>query len=530
MANIAFSEKTGITRDLLLQLKPQRKRYFLVFNDPRLRPPVLDEMMPDIQKVIATVAKTYCDTTSPHLQFDDLTSEGNVKLAELLTKNQLDRQTSRYDFFRYFKATVNNHIKSRVQKYRFTEKRTGQKPPPREQRFKPAAEVEDTEDGEHSEHKHAVEQEPVAYKKNVDLSLDDPDSGLQVSDTHDQTETEEQDITWGFSSVSSDYAYDFSPVEKLVFHEMIAPGAHARCYAEMDAMRKSNKGKVSIKIKFTHMAQAIGISDELFEEAVLSIRTKTKAHCMLTEDEQVNKSRNSATIAQLKQVFGLQIPSDIDNMVVRRMLTMAARDQFDKLNQDLKEMLCEVGAKVPHLIGGNKIACYGVLFQKNCRVCNSCDLKHSCSVEANNLGLVDLVFNPKLLGARQTRVPSFLPRIAGETKPVNVSDPAAETEELLTSVNPSNEASDIIAHLNSTFQVADRIGQVFYYHNIGEEKKRRYLFCVERVNPLCLRFCKPSSSLKKRLIGKQKTWFASETATMEELMSLIEQHSKETFE
>lgn len=492
MANTAFSTKIPISSELVAQLKPTRQKYFLLFTDPKLRPPVLEEMMPDLQRVIASVSQQYSDATTPHLHFDEMMGEGNLKLAELITKDALDRQTCRWDFFAYFKTTVSNHARSRVQKYRFTAKRTGQKPPPRDQRFNTNA---------------------PEYHKNVDLSLDDPDSGLQVPDRHQHSELEDVDINWGFGPTSEEYSHNLTPVEKLVYHEMIMPSAHARCYAELDAMRKANRGSVNIKIKFAHMAEAVGISIELFEEAVLSIRNKIKQYRMSTEDQRDNEARRSAIVAQLKQVFGLQIPTDVDDMVVRRMLTMAARDQFDKLNPQINEMLTEVGAKVPRSIGNEKLACYGVLYQRNCRQCNTCDLRHSCSVEAASLGLTKMTFSPKLLGARQIRVPAFLPHVA-TTTPRQIS---------------SADEAEIVSHLDETYQRADRNDLIYYYHHVGSEHKRRYLFCIEQQSPLKLRFCTPSENLKKQLVGKQKTWCAKEGATLSEIIALIEQHGKETF-
>jgi len=341
----------------------------------------------------------------------------------------------------------------------------------------------------------------------------DPHSADWKHETTDCT-GDERPIDWGFDVRSADYAFFLTGVEKLVFHEMIAPGAHARCYAEQEAMRKANHGKLCIKIKFAHMAEGIGLTPELFEEAVLSIRNKIKAYRMLTEEQQEKVARESAIIAQLKQVFGLQIPPDIDGMVVRRMLTMAARDQFSKLNPQINEMLTAVGAKVPRSIGGDKLACYGVLYQKNCRQCNTCDLRHSCAVEAANLGLTKMTFSPKLLGSRQQRIPAFLPRV---------------TSEVSAAISSADEA-EVISHLEETFQRAERNRQTYYYHHIGTDRKRRYLFCVERKSPLKLRFCNPSESLKKQLIGKQKTWCARDDAPLSEIVALIEQHGKETFD
>lgn len=492
-------------------MRPKRHRYFLIFQDPKLRPPVLDEMMPDLQRLIASVAQNYCDSTSPHLQFDELVGEGNLKLSELITKGKLETLPTRVQFFKYFKGAVSNHARSRVQRYRFTEKRTGQKPPPREQRF-PKVPITSTATTQPPDAEHEPKVIPE-YHKNVDLSLDDPDSGIQVPDQHHEGNVDDRDIDWGFGLASAEYAYMLTPVEKLVYHEMISPSAQARTYAELDALRKSKNGKLSIKIKFCHMAEGIGIAPELFEEAVLSIRNKITEYRMLSEEQQAKLARHNAITAQLKQIFGLQIPAEIDEMVVKRMLTMAARDQFDKLNPEINEMLTEVGAKVPRSLGADKLACYGVLYQKNCRQCNTCDLRHSCAVEAASMGLTKMTFSPRLLGVKQQRIPAFLPRESGE-----ISNQISSADE-----------AEIISHLDETFKRGEREGKTYYFHNVSDNN-RRFLFCIERKAPLKLRFCNPSDSLKKRLDGKQKTWCAREGATLVEIIELIEQHGKETFD
>ena len=128
------------------------------------------------------------------------------------------------------------------------------------------------------------------------------------------------------------------------------------------------------------------------------------------------------------------------------------------------------------------------------------------------MGLTKMVQSPRLLGARQPRTPAFLPR----------TDTATHVT--------SEDESEIISHLQETFQQTDRHGLTYYYHSVGDEKKRRLIFCVERTAPLRLRFCSPSDALKKRLVGKQKTWFPRDNASMTEVITLIEQHGRETFE
>ena len=302
----------------------------------------------------------------------------------------------------------------------------------------------------------------------------------------------------------------------MVFRQMLKPNDLALLHAQLDSFRRADGKKVSVKIKTVHMAVGLGMAQQLFEEAVLSIRSKISVYRMMTETEQDALARRNATIATLKQVFNVQIPPNTDEMTVRRMLTMVARDQYEekvKGSPQITEMLLEAGAKPPHLVAG-KLGCYGVLYQKNCRTCNTCDLRHACLVEATNIGLNKVTISPKLLGAKQPRIPSFLPRMST----------ADETR-----ISSADE-SEIIAHLNETFQRLERNRMPHYFHVVGEARKRRFLFCLESTSPFKLRFCNPSDDLKTKLTGKQKTWFNKEDSMLAEIIAFIEQHARETFE
>ena len=470
--------------------------------------------MPDIERVIATAAKCYCDTTTPHLHFDELVGDGRLKLAELITKGELDRQPCRVNFFKFFKAAVNNQARSKVQKYRFTEKRTGVKPPPREHRFKPDAKPVNPDE-------HDEETAPAPeYHKNVELSLDDPDLNLQVPDGEHTDEAEAQ-------SVTEEYEALLSGIEKNVFRQLVKPSEEACALAVEDAYRGHVVGtKINIKVKWEHMVRSerldlhggMAVGLKLFEKAVLSIRSKIAAYRMMTDEERDSEARRSARIATLKNIFGLQIPSGLDDMVLRRLLTMAARDQFEqrvKGKPEVIQMLLEVGAKPPILVA-NKMACYGVLYQKNCRKCNMCGLRNSCAVEAANMGLTKIAMSPRLLGSKQERTPVFLPHAEGAVDFITTEDEA-----------------QIVAHLDEIFEKLpkqDESGSIFYYHTVGPLRKRRMLFCLEQSSPIRLRFCNPSLALRERLIGRQKTWYPPENATLSEVFELIEQHAKETFE
>ena len=326
-----------------------RRFRLVMYRSPSMRPPVLDEMMPDCERLIHSVAQKFSDQTSPHLQFDEMVGEGRLKLAEILDKGHEQKQKTRTNFFKFFKTSLQNHAKSRVQKYRFTEKRTGVKPPPRHERFTVPPPIPDED-----------EKQPPTHHKQVELSLDDTDLHLQVADTSDDTAE--------FKHITEDYAAQLSELEQVVFKQLCQPNELAWSKAYLDAQYLRMPGKFSVKIKHVHLAEGLELSLELFEEAVLRIKQKIAAYRAMTDAEQLEQARVSATIAQLKAVFGVQIPPNADDMLIRRLFTIAARDQHTKINQQVAEMLEIVGAKVPRL-HDNMIACYGVLYTAYDRRC-----------------------------------------------------------------------------------------------------------------------------------------------------------------
>lgn len=498
MENTTFSTKTWAEPPKLTRQQLCRG---CLFEHPAVRPPILDEMMPDLERVIHSMAQQYSDSSTPHLAFEDMVGEGRLKLAELITKGELDRQLSRLNFFKFFATAVNNMARSRVQKYRFTEKRTGQKPPPKHERFKTQRKDDEVE---HDPETSSVNE----YRKNVDLSLDDPDAGLQVASTMDEQEQEMAHLEEEFESL-------LNPVEVLVFRQLHRPNASARQYAFLDAHRKAASVSLHVRIRNEHLAAGIGLDLEVFEKAVLSVRQKIMEHRMKTDDQLEVDAKVRATVSTLAQIFGLQIAPNTDDIVIRRMFTLAARDQYDekvKGNPEIAEMLALVGAKSPQVVG-HVMTCYGILYQRNNRRCNSCDLRHACAVEAANLGLDKIQISPQLLGKKGVQSPVFLPK-------------SGSLDSRVTTV----EHAEVIAHLDEFFDKEERDNSVAYFHNTAEKQKRRVLFSVAKDNPGQVRFCNPSDDLKKRLSLQQKSWYPKPHASMPEIIELIEQHAKETFE
>lgn len=460
----------------------------LIFEPANLRPPVLDEMLPDLERLIAKVAGQFSDPSCPELMFDELLAEGRAKLAYVLSQAHIERKApTRESFFKFFATALNNHVRSLVHKFRFTEKRTGVKPPPRDERFTGENRV-----------------------KTAEVRMDDEEVNLQVASRSYSDEATEE--------IMADYDQFLDVDEQRVMREMAAPSKTALTYAWMDAHRGTRPGDaIKIKIKAEHLAMALKMDTEKFNNLVLSLRTKIKKFRSMTSKEEQNRIRRSACIAHLERVFNVQLPPNLDDIIVRRLFTIAARDQFDKIKDDTQTLayLDEIGAKVPQ-VQGDVLNCFGVLYQKNNRICNACDLRNACAVEAANVGLGKITPSPRLLGAKQTRVPAILP---GGVDTEDVSIRTAEEEE-------------IMHYLEENFAKTSNKNQLFYTHKEKlPNNVTKHLFQVATVDSdLKIRFCKPSENLKKKLRYESKCWFIPPGLSVAEIISLIDTHAKETYD
>lgn len=500
MENIPFTTSTSMTIEQAHC--PPLNRFALMFKAPNLRPPVLEEMQSDIDRLIAKVARKYTDTSCPELHFDELEGECRAKLAWVLSDKSggLTKAYTRTKFFQFFATAINNHVCSLVHKYRFTEKRTGVKPPPKHARFSPEANGE-------------------ARVKTVEVRLDDAEINVQVADKPCNSAQES-----GFSELMEDYEHLFSKsdIQLMVFRQVACPNEKALEAARMSALIGHKRGTpLKVKIKPEHLAYGLCDEDgedfpvEQFNKIVLKVRDKiTKYRSMTQKDERAQVARNIA-LAGLRELFNLQIPKSIDDIVIRRLLTIAARDQFDKVKDspEAQEWLETVGAKVPKT-QGDVLECRGVLFMKNNRICNSCGFRNACATEAANYGLGKITISPRLLGAKQTRIPAILPH-----------DPNNPPAEIAIS---NNEDMEVVSYLDENFRKTVSKGRSYYVHRekIGSN---RLLFHVDTEGvDFRLRFCSPGA-VKDRLRCEQKCYYVPPELSVGEIIELIDAHAKETY-
>lgn len=480
-------------------------RFQLIYQPPHLRAPVLEEMQDDLTRLISKVARQYNDSSCPELNYDELEAEGRLKLAYIISEkgNGYAKAPTRVKFFQFFATAINNHVRSLVLKYRFTEKRTGVKPPPKEDRFNPKIA---TLTGE-------------VRVKTVEVRLDDEEVNLQVADKPCDSAREHES-----TELKEDYESCLNEIERVVFRQLIEPNRLALDYATLDARRGHATGTpLKLKIKSEHLAAGLCGEDrdefpvELFDKIVLRIREKITKHRSMTQAEEQAKIKRSAALAQLEQIFNLQIPKTIDKVVVSRLLTICARDQFDKVkdNPQVQELLIDVGAKVPTSLGG-VLSCRGVLYAKNNRICNSCGYRNPCAVEAANFGLGKITLSPRLLGAKNTRIPAIMPGLESDAEA-----PA-----------PTGDEMEIVAYLDENFGKTSNKGKLFFVHRERfDNSSTKHLFqVITDGSDFKIRFCNPSESLKRKLRYESKCYFAPPGLSVSEMIALIDLHAKEAYD
>lgn len=520
----------------------------------------LDDMMEDLQKVAFSVAKTYTDETCFALNFDDLRAECLKKVVDVVKAGWLNRARNRVDFFKVAKTAMNNHVRGIVQRHRFTIKRTGHKAPDRSGLLFVGDEVgvtdptnnrhvrgrvqEQLEDGTFrltfdDRNRPAVDRpyradEIKKLKMEVnakpDVSLDDPDIHIQIASTEaDSSSSFDQELL-------EDLRVFLTPLELLVLAQLTDPnpGAYMFSYLGTTRGRKRNE-PLSVKLSHQHMAEGLGITPELFADVHQSIKTKYMEKIMNNKPEDV---RFNSALATLENIFGVQVPRSTDRVIVARLFTICARDQLDKVSPDVEKLLSVVGAKPP-VLEGDRLSCFGVLFQRNHRTCMSCGLRNACQTEALNYGLGEITLSPKLLGSRNVRTPVLtdqqpstdpvMPKASSSDTPSTPSspEPKAPATPAAGPFTPTERDEALLVHLRTNYKPIKFGTDVYYSHKDGKAKCVFYV--GKEGEPFELRFCKPSEALKKVLVRKVRSFYLPPEMTAEEATKLIDQHADETF-
>ncbi len=465
------------------------------------RPLTYADVHADIERLIHVTAMRSQDQTCASLSYEEIKGESFQKVAEVLDKGWLERSKTRAEFFAVLSSAIKNNVCSLIQRYRFTQKRTGVKPPPKEERK--AIMRWGTE----------VATVTQVSTKPMEVSLDDEDAHVQVSNSA-------AEATRDYDELKEELLNILTATERVVFSQMAEPNVDAMIYAQLDAIMGTKEGTEypRIKVKDSHMASGIGMPLNEFQKYQETIREKVKKY-MSSESDSV---KYNTAMAMVKQAFGLQIPPSIDEQVIRRLLSIAARQQYQKVenNEPLKKALNTVGALVPE-VTGDKFRCFGIMFQSHHRICNSCGLRDACAAKAANFGLGEITLSHKLLGARNTRVPVITPNSPAE------SNQAENTRD-----------EEILDFLNQNFKKVIHHGDTYFRHKdrLPNKPGMQLILCIGRSPvPLKLRFVTPLESLQSALslesaqgVGP-RSWYLPETTSAQDAINLIRAHADSTF-
>jgi hypothetical protein len=434
----------------------------LIFPNPTIRPPVYDEMAKDMGHIIHKVVAPYTSTDCMELQWDDLVAECWAKTTRMNSEGLINRCRTRSEYFAQYKTAIINHVCSLVQKYIYTEKRTGVKAPPKDKR-----------DAKTDHH-----------RRKVEVRIDDEESGFQLG----EIDAGVGDNSPEFRDLLEDISSWLNWCEQGVMNQLVSPCEEALQRAAQDAERGRRVGEpLRIRIRQEHLAVPLGMSVQQFRTYHESIKQK----CLFMKDKQFREDPHQITaMSALLQFFGLQLPRNIDETVRRRALLIAARVQFEKLtnNEAMQENLRTLDIPVPEL-RNDRFNCFGIMYQRGHRTCENCALKEACEVKAANFGLGNISLSAKLLGARNSRIPVVAPsRMPAKTF-------STEWDE------------EIGAFLDENFarfeEIKDEHFRINYKHKDSSRdangNEAPSIFCVESVGPLCVRIINPSTKLKPAL-------------------------------
>jgi|688.fasta_scaffold116893_3 thermostable 8-oxoguanine DNA glycosylase len=460
------------------------------------RPTLYEEIESDTENLIQNVIRPYLDAGCVNLTEEELRSECRVKIAYLFHNEKHIDIVSRYEFFKYLKTALNNHVKGQVQRNRFTLKRTGIRPP---------------EKGDFLAEHH----------KPIEISVDDPQSHIQVP---------EQGDDFGLCiELINDIQSILTPMECLVMNQLSTPNPTAVLCAKSEMwgdMAKYGRNS-NLKVNHSHMAYGLGMSVEQFLEIRKQIQTKLR-NFMSTSNEDYSWN---ASVAFLSKVFAVEVPRSTDKVVVRRLFSLAARNMINKINEEVRHHLSTVGARLP-VDQGLTLSCFGIMFEDQNQKCMGCGVKSACVVETRSLGLDKITPHPSILGSRTNRVPAVnidvpLHELSGQT--ASRALPAIPVDDTV------NERSiEITNFLNANFKRAEQARKdnsqekiISYALKQGSKSPILWMSKNSDDGELSLRFTRPSAAIKKKLVQVANGYYLDKNTSVKDSIKLIEQLANE---
>jgi hypothetical protein len=483
------------------------------------RPAVFTEIAPDFEVLIQVVIRPYIDPGCVSLSEEELAAECRFKLANILNARKDQSIPNRVEFFKYLKTALNNHVKGQVQRHRFTLKRTGIKPPAKGDFL-------------------------AEHRKPTEISLDDPDSFLQVP------EALVEDGIHG--ELAEDIKSQLTSLERLVFEQLLEPNQHATLEALMDVWSGKN---ASTKVTVHHLAAGLGMPVDQFLTIRKQLQAKLKRIMPQNEDYAWN-----ASVAFLAQTFNVEVPRSIEPVIVRRLFCLASRVYAHRLSPEIKHHLGVIKAVVPQETSVG-LDCFGIMFEDHDTKCRGCGVKSACAVQTRSVGLDKITPHPSVLG-KSVKTPHVLPEAqeepAQEESPVATSAPVtlpSVPEETPENVEQPQrvqlavqQVSPAVASTILSAEVGLSLESFLSSHFKRTEKETEgdpggktisFTFSNTNISPILwltatvggqyrLRFTKPSKAIEAHLvIAKSGGRYVPNTLPMEEIIALITAFSTE---
>lgn len=461
-------------------LTPAKQKLFRIFHRPHMRPFDWDECYPDLEGVIRKIAINYTDTRRVVLHTEELVAEGWLKVGKLYDAGEFDHIPNRLEFFKYVTTCVMNHIVGLVNREVFTAKRSGIK----------LSERDDT----------------TSYASPT-VSLEGVTENLSYAET---LEDEKSSSFLDNDILLRDVRSLLTPAERMVLDQLVEPNSETFAYATLSSNVNRRQGTpFHLRIKPEDYANGLGIPVELFSHLHTSLKGKV-ARYMADQETDIF----GPELRQLEEIFEVKVPPTLPLQVIRRLFTLAARDQHAKVTPDVEILLRRVGAKVPTPIAPGTLSCFGVLYQEGHRICSACSMRKSCATEARNAGLGEITLSPKLLGQKLTRIPAI---IAGKKH----AEPAFSTpddEEVWSYLLETLERDD--DDILTTFSMKET-GKPVLQVETPEEQTGGGLFRV--------RVLRPDSTLYPLLEKSGKVYYIPDGLKASESIRIIDLHLNKSY-
>lgn len=227
-----------------------------------------DSIMPDLDRLIKSIIANSTDRRNINLHFDELYGSMQEKLAAILRRRDTVFPT-RANFFGLVKVSLVRHTNSLIQKFNFTYKRTGVKPPKRHEWPDDLDRQPHTEDDLVPEPEH---EEPQVTCRG-EVSLNNADCGAQNFVGQVAPEFGTMEVQEELNFFIRRY---LTPLEARVIRQEVQPNDAAMQLA-YDA-GASNTLTRKFKILDKHKAEGLGMPVYAYKRTMLKIKSKLQKH------------------------------------------------------------------------------------------------------------------------------------------------------------------------------------------------------------------------------------------------------------